>query len=261
MQKEPLNQFYSVKRLYYLVRNRLFDDMVPILVGSAAVLALNLLLVIGSSQYNIGSVESWAALGAIAGVLLAGNAFSRMHDGKAGTEWILLPASSAEKYSAALVMYLLVYPVLISIIAVIETLIISSFGKILYGMPLWIYNPLSWVLVKNYGNYAFFILLALAGSARFRKFAIVKTAALVLGFVLLSSLLLLLGIMVATPEGRIIMMHGLQGSSIQIQRSLEVGKEMTLKVLYTIFTIGTAAFVLGYGYALVCEKEARDEVQ
>lgn len=201
MKKETLYQPYSLERLFYLVRNRVLDDIGPVLIGSAAVLALNL------------------------------------------------------------VMYLLVYPIIASVIAVIETLIISGFGAMLYGKSLWIYNPLTLVILRNYCNYIFFVLLALAGSARFRKFALVKTASIALGFVFLPSLLLILGILFATPEGRQILFDGTRGYSVQIQRTLELGKEGTLRILYKIFTIGTAVFALGYGYALVSEKETRDEVQ
>ena len=49
MKKETLYQPYSLERLFYLVRNRVLDDIGPVLIGSAAVLALNLLLLISSS--------------------------------------------------------------------------------------------------------------------------------------------------------------------------------------------------------------------
>jgi hypothetical protein len=261
MKLEFIEQPYSLRRLYFLVRNRVLEDLGPVLIVSAAVLALNLLLLLTSGRYNPGSVQSWGMLLAIGGVFLAGNAFSKMHDGKAGTEWILLPASSAEKYSAALVMYLIVYPVFASLIAVLETLIITGIGYFIQGSSLWMYNPVSPVIYNNYLNYAFFVLLAMAGSARFRKFAIGKTAAIIFSFILLGSLLLVLGLLLFDDEGRQILFNGVRGHSVEIRRTLDLSEDRAMQILMQIFQAGTAAFALGYGYALVREKEARDEVQ
>lgn len=261
MKLKTNQQPYSVKRLYFLVRNRLLDDISPILIVAAAFLALNLLFLLSAHQYTPGTVGSWALIIAVGGIFLAGNGFSKMHDGKAGTEWLLLPASTLEKYTAALVMYLIVYPVFAALLAFFESLICSGIGYLMHKSSLWLFNPLTAIIWENYLNYAFFVVLALAGSARFRKFAVGKTAAIMVSFMLLASLLLVLGALLFDSEGRQILYNGIRGHSIEIQRPLTLSKESSLKILGNIFLVGTGLFALVYGYALVREKEARDEVQ
>jgi hypothetical protein len=78
---------------------------------------------------------------------------------------------------------------------------------------------------------------------------------------LLASLLLVLGALLFDSEGRQILYNGIRGHSIEIQRPLTLSKESSLKILGNIFLVGTGLFALVYGYALVREKEARDEVQ
>jgi hypothetical protein len=265
MNRTSLRTTFSIHRLYYLVRNRVLDDTAPVLITAGAFLALNMLLLFTTDNYNPGSTESWALFIAGGGILLAGVAFSRMHDGKAGTEWLLLPASSAEKYTAALVTYLVVYPVIASLLVVLETLCISGVAMLLRTGRFWVYNPAAPVIFRHYFDYAFFVLLALAGSGRFRKFALGKTAAILFSFILLASFLLVWGILLKDSQFRTILFNPNEAHSVVIRRTMDLSeydnKNQTFWNLIRVFQIGTAAFALGYGYALVREKEARDEVQ
>lgn len=261
MDKENLQQSFSVKRLYYLIRNRVYDDMGSVLIVAGAFLALNILLLLSAGQVRPTKPEIWTIVIALGGVLLAGNGFAKMHDGKAGTEWILLPASSWEKYMAAFGMYLLVYPIAASFIALCESLLLSGMAYLLYGTFSSIYNPFTPVFLQHYGAYAFFVIIALAGSARFKKFAIGKTAAIGFSFLLLSSLFLILGLLLTDQEGRQILFNGIRGQSSEIRRSLDPSKDELIRSFFKVYLTGTALFAIGYGYALIREKEARDEVQ
>ncbi|AEJ20745.1 hypothetical protein [Gracilinema caldarium] len=265
MNTTSIRTTFSFRRLYYLVRNRILDDSASVLIVAGAFLALNLLLLFFTDNYNPGSTESWGMLIAGGGMLLAGIAFSKMHDGKAGTEWILLPASSAEKYIAALVTYLVVYPVIASLLVVLETLLISGVATLMRTGRFWVYNPVAPVIIRYYFDYAFLVLLSLAGSARFRKFAIGKTAAITFGFILLASFLLLLGILLKDPWVQTALFQPNAAQSVIVHKELDLSeyesRNQSFWYLVRVFQIGTALFTMGYGYALVREKEARDEVQ
>ncbi|MFQ3546994.1 MAG: hypothetical protein SNJ56_01550 [Termitinemataceae bacterium] len=264
MKPQSINHTISFERLALLVRNRLFDDIPNILIASTAILALALLYLLVTPlafMANPKDVSGWSGLIAIGGLLLASNAFAGMHSGKSGTDWILLPASSMEKYSAALLMYLLVYPILASMFAIFGSLILAlaSFWLRAHWLP--IYNPLTEISIHSFLNYGTAIVILLAGSARFTKFVLGKVGAIVFAFVLFLSLLLVLGLLVATPEGRMMISHGLRGINLTVRHHVTEDKELLFRNLGYLFQAGSAGFAILYGAALVREKEARDEVQ
>jgi hypothetical protein len=273
MKTEIALKRFSFERAALLLRNRTLDDLPAVAVAAGVLVALNVLsLVSGSAPFMnaAGPGTAWPAAVFIGGILLAGRAFERMQDGRSGPDWLLLPATSEEKYLSALGMYLAVYPVAASL-AAWSISAGSAFLGNLFGvgggkvwMPL---RDIGWTGVSAYLSCA---IVAIAGSARFRKFAIGKTAGVAFAWLAVLALGFGLTLTLVTSEWKSIVNFG---SKMQLNINdgpagmtingvaLPPATESTLRLVMDLFRWISVAFAAIYGFALVKEKEARDEVQ
>jgi len=221
-----------------------------------------LFLILGANARDstrFGSSGGWLFLIAIGGILLAGRAFERMHDGRGASDWLLLPASSEEKYLSAFGVYLVAYPAAAIAAAVIVSLALSLIGFLLGSGSGGVWNPVRAVGLKDAGSYALFVAFALAGSARFRKITLVKTAAVSIGWMVFLGFTGMALLALFTEEGRAIFAS--RGHFSQMNFNLPEAKSAALEILGTAMKIGSFAFAVLYGYFRVAEKEAVDEVQ
>lgn len=267
MKTPGIHSHFSIGRMYQLIRNRFMDDIVPVGIIAATIFGLNLasMIFFKFPFYNAISPESnpWGATLFLGGVLLAGTAFSRMHDGRSGPDWILLPASNEEKYLSTVLNYLVLYPLWATGLAVLLSGILYLLSQLfgIDGGAVW--TPLQHEPVESMLSYLITTIFALAGSARFRKFALGKTAAVVVAVIILSTLLLMFMILIYYDEGRGILFEYGTGSASDLEIHFGPGSEkyrwmmIIGKFLYWI----SALFAFLYGYFLVREKESRDEVQ
>lgn len=270
MTKETLRKPFSAARIALLAKNRALEDLPAFGIGAGILGGFNLLAVImaGRAVMNDSNGESWAIAISIAGFFLAAAAFKGMHDGRAGTDWILLPATSLEKYSAALLSYVIIFPLAAAAAATGLSALLSLAELAAGGPGGRIWNPLS-VGFNGWIDYATGVLIFAAGSAAFRKRAFIKTMGIGIAYVLAAMGLLLVAIyFVRKVQG--LPLPGLgffQGGakasgevhfsgdiSLEAQPALDV---ITRVVRYALIPI----FALFYGYFRVAEKEARDEVQ
>lgn len=140
---------FSPERVALLARNRLLEDLSPFLIALGALAGLNVLSILlgGAAFLNHPSRHSgesgWAFLIWLGGVLLAGRAFSQMHNGRGGSDWILLPATSFEKYAAAFVSYVVVYPLAAALAASGLSAILEGLAALLKASPGVVFNPLA----------------------------------------------------------------------------------------------------------------------
>jgi hypothetical protein len=265
MTKETLRKPFSLERTALLARNRAFEDLPALAIGAGVFGGLNLLslIVARKAAMNDSGGQSWTFVVCLAGFLLASSAFKGMHDGRSGTDWLLLPATNLEKYASALIFYLFVLPLAASLTALGLSALLSLVELAAGGQGGRIWNPLSAFSIKGWIGYATACLVIAAGSATFRKRALIKTAGVAVVYVLAASGLFL----AATFLTRKAM--GLPVPDVSfIRGNLSVGGDFSLNatpavnvicdvVRYAIIPVAA----LLYGYFRVAEKEARDEVQ
>jgi hypothetical protein len=267
MKNERKSPAFSLRRCALLVRNRLYDEAGSVAVGAAVMVGLNLLgLVLSRRAWlnETGSDQAWSFAVILGGLLLASQAFKGMHDGKAGSEWLLLPASPLEKYAAAAADYLVIYPLAASAGAALASLLLSLVERALGGPGGSVWSPVLAGGFRAWGEYAIAATILMAGSASFRKAPLVKTAGVLTVYVLAMSLLAFIGIIVffghSGDTGDSVLRVG--GLAVNFERKLSEGAMRAEGTLLDIARYGLApAFALLYGYFRVFEKEARDEVQ
>jgi hypothetical protein len=252
MNAATLEKRFSPERLGLLVRNRVLDDAPVFGIAAAGVFALKLLgLFIGAhAGRNVGSHETWPTLIAAGGILLASRAFERMHDGRGGSEWVLLPATPAEKYVGAFLSYLVLYPVVAVAASVALSALLALIGTLLGAPGPGIWLPIRLLDAGPAASYALFAAFALAGSASFRKFALVKTAALSIAWMSLLGLIWF-GLAFLFAGGHLTLRE------IDLPESKRIALEILSGISKTAAFVGAAL----YGYFRVAEKESVDEVQ
>ena len=261
---------FSPARAALLVRNRALEDAPAFAIGLGIILGANVLdLILARRAFINADPQAWATVILLGCLAFASLSFKGMHDGRAGTEWILLPASPLEKYVSALACNLLLYP-LAAILAAIASSAILVLGAALAGSPgAAVWTPFAWgfaELMRAYWAYATLALALMAGSAAFRKRAPLKTLGAATVYILLVVGLLIGGfyLIARAKYDGVVELSFRNGDFItealsgldeeRIERYFELAFKAMANVLAPLFA-------LLYGYFRVFEKEARDEVQ
>ncbi len=256
---------FSPERVALLARNRLLEDLSPFLIALGALAGLNVLSILlgGAAFLNHPSRHSgesgWAFLIWLGGVLLAGRAFSQMHNGRGGSDWILLPATSFEKYAAAFVSYVVVYPLAAALAASGLSAVLEGLAALLKASPGVVFNPLAGLDEGSVFGYLFFVTASLAASARFGKLSLVKAGALFSAWAAFLGFLFVLGMLLSTPEGREAL--GNRHFSYRFRPDFDPASEPVLIWVFRAWGWFSWAAAAVYGYFRVAEKEAVDEVQ
>jgi hypothetical protein len=271
MTAATLNRPFALSRFALLLRNRLIDDAPAFGVGLALIAAADALsLLVARRPLYAGAAltaSAWSAFIFLSALLFAGRAFERMHDGRAATDWLLLPATSLEKYASALAAYALVYPVVAGLAALALSAGFAglSAGLGVAGQAVW--NPFDPELGGVWLGYLLFVLFALAGSARFRKLALVKTGAIVAAASLavvaaVTAVLWLVDRSLLSGDVRLTVTDTAAWAALRSDRvELSDARIAVLEWLTRAAVAATYLFLLAFGYFRVAEKEAVDEVQ
>jgi len=264
MTKATLSTPFSVTRVALLCRNRALEDLPALAIGGGVLIGLNFLTLLfaGRAAMNTDG-QSWTFAIMLAGFILASAAFRGMHDGRGGTDWILLPASSAEKYVAALFSYLVIYPIAASLSAMALSAILSLIELAVGGPGGKIWNPITAISLRGWANYAITALVLAVGSATFRKRALIKTIGAIVAYSLVAAGVFFLVIFIVRD------LRGLPSFSFAASHGgFSLDGDFAWKappVASVLFDIARYAILpiaaLAYGYFRVTEKEALDEVQ
>lgn len=191
--------------------------------------------------------SGWMQLYVLAGLLLSSHLFTELH--KTSTSWQLhlLPASSAEKFTAAWLISGPVFTIAAMLLISLITLILHGVVLVADGSRISIFNPLT---DPNTGYLkAYFVLNSffLAGSIRFNKMPFFSSLLLL---ILINLVLVMLSIFILRATG-------LNVSSFFIDPSIDIGfTGVFLKVLGYLFWIFLTGFLLTYGHHLLKTKEA-----
>ncbi|MBU0927088.1 MAG: hypothetical protein KKA67_05025 [Spirochaetes bacterium] len=268
MNTDSLEKKFSLGRVALLIRNRAYDDAPGLGIGLAILFGLNILtLIIGRTAFmNESPEETYVAAIVLAGILLSSLAFKGMHSGKSGTDWILLPATPLEKYAAALATYLVAFPLAASGALIALSAVLSLLERLAGGPGNAIWHPFTLGTARDYGEYAAVAVAFLAGSATFRKRAILKTTGLAVAYVLACALLVYAGLalLYGPASGRDFSVS--YDTGVLRVFGTEVADASGLERIFRALVDGVRlalvpGFSLAFGYFRVAEKEARDEVQ
>jgi hypothetical protein len=251
-------------RLWYLLRNRVLEDAPAAGIVAAIILGSNLLSLVFARRaaFNAGGDQAWTMVIWLGGFLLAAAAFKRMHDGKAGTEWILLPAEPVEKYLAALVAYAFVAPLLFSAAAWGLSALLALAERAAGGPGAFVWTPVAAGGLKAWAGYAIAVTLFLAGSASFRKIPFLKTIGVLVLVGLAAAAIFAAGAWLLSGGSGRLSLAARDGVLSLDDASVPAGARRAVSLIAEVSVYGLAPlFALLFGWAKVAEKEARDEVQ
>jgi hypothetical protein len=233
---------FSWRRVGRLIQDRMVGDLVPL--GIGVLVALGVLLLtwaltgLWGLPLGLGNPEGapWIPLVVLGCLMTTSRGFRDMQSSRSVTDWILLPATSFEKFLAAALRTQVLVPVAASLAGLGLWLISSSFG-VTKAMGQW----------ESWAVFAVTNLWFLAGSTVFRRWAFLKTAAAALGFLIA---------MMVIPA--------LVTARFWYDRAAGPGPEAPwlVNALWYTGAFGlTPAAALAFGFFRVNEKEARDAVQ
>jgi hypothetical protein len=268
MNAKTLERRFSMERVALLVRNRIHEEAPAVGIVAAIVLVNNLLSLWGTHQAFFNTPRfhggAWLATIFVGGLFIAGNAFKGMHDGKAGTEWILLPATPLEKYAAAFLDSVVAFPIAASLGGVAMSAVLALIGRALGGTGGDLWLPLNAGSLEAWAYYAIAAAVFLAGSASFRKIPVLKTIGVASVFGLVSA-----GLLMAVAWA---LFGGKNGAEMRMGHFVgelnfdgSMISERAQSAVRFLFDIACYAILPGFailfGASKVIEKEGRDEVQ
>lgn len=258
---------FSVSRWARLTLARLVDDARPLGLALAVVVGINLISLVVFRSLVFGDERHlWSVFVAIASILMASGALRAMHEGRSSTDWILWPATTLEKYAAAVASVLLI-PLGLAVASSVASAALAGLQWLVTGQPGSVWFPWNGFPGFSSLGFAVFLLVILTGSATFRKHSLWKTGLVLVAVgIAMAFLVYLLFTILGVPgfeghwEGRRAMSFhfGDSGRSWKPSEGALGWAEGLAKVWYFALL---PAFCLWFGWAKVREKEARDEVQ
>jgi hypothetical protein len=270
---QSLERAFSFERLALLARNRLYEEAPVVGIGAAIVFGINLIGIATAGRAPFNHIGNWQVNGAAAqasawtwtivaaGLILAGMALKGVH-GKTGTDWILLPATPLEKYGAALLDCVFLFPVAAAVGGGLMSGLLSLAERLAGGSGGSVWLPWGLATLEAWGKYAIAAAVLLAGSATFRKSALLKTLGVAIAYCMLVSLLLSLGLWSFGDRGAdagFTFGNGFYRAS-GLGLSPRAGKVVEIILGAGSYAL-LPAFAVLFGAAKVAEKEGRDEVQ
>lgn len=189
------NNYFNIKRFYFFVRKELVCHNKTILNYIATIFCVLLLycIIVPEKTYEINFHTSvFALLLLFGGCWLSSLAFREAHDSREGSEFLLLPSSSLEKFVGKLLLTTICYFTIISTIF----FCISSIAVILYKTLFHYEQPLFNVFTATIGKYFWLYVvlqsIVLFGSIKFKKNVLSKVVLITCVFIMLLMLLFLI---------------------------------------------------------------------
>jgi hypothetical protein len=273
MKTLELEKTYSLQRLILLMRNQIAGELLVAFIFAGVVLGINLLFLVFGQGVPINSAVAgadsslvpgphWGIGIMLLGLYLASRGFKAMH-GRTGTDWLLLPATPLEKFSAAALWIMVVWPVASSLGAMASSALLAGLAVLEGSNPGLLWHPFTRAGLELLLGYWSAAAVLLAGSSTFRKNALIKTVGLVFATFmilgLLSGGLVHLLFRARMYDGSISFMNGyfrlsgnprLEAAQPWLQGIVDIWRLLLLPV-----------FALTFARFKVAEKEASDEVQ
>jgi hypothetical protein len=275
MNSKTLERRFSFERIALLLRNRFLEEAPVLGIGAAIVFGINALALALARAAPFNHMADWRANGnpmqgsawaftiVVAGIILSSLALKSFH-GRDGTDRILLPATPIEKYTAAFLDCVAIFPVAAAAAGMALSALLYLVERALGGDGGAIWTAWRPGALAAWGNYAAAATVFLAGSATFRKTAWLKTLGLGLAYCLIGSIAVIAAIRCfgardldfsyASGIMRMNIAAGGIGLSEAAAKAVRIGGDVLFKAVVPVFAVL-------FGAAKVAEKEGRDEVQ
>ena len=269
MKASEVDKTFSLKRVALVLKSRVLEDLPTAFITAGIVFGANLVVLILTGKIPLNEVKFdgsaipfWGVGIALLGLYLASRSFKGMH-GRDGTEWILLPATGAEKYASSLAWILVVWPIVSALAAMASSAALAGIALLGGARPGVIWHPFSRFGLEAFLKYVTFAPVLIAGSAVFRKNALIKTLGIIAACSVAATLIVVPLFMWRYGERR-------YGGSFSFDNgAFSFSGNENLKGLQSLIQ-GLAdtwrfailpGFALVFAYFRVAEKEAIDEVQ
>ncbi len=198
----------------------------------------------------------------LGGFIITSGVFSQDMFSRIGQHnWLMLPASRLEKFFAKALLTAIAYPIVLTVLFTVTSLIVELLALLLFGSPLTMFNPISRYTGQLILHYIATQSLFLLGATYFRKAHFFKTLLAIgvigIGFAMLSTLLVRIAFAPYTT--------GFFGFNFTIQSYTLHGQTPAIIIFKWIFTllywIGMPIFCWFTAYLRVKEVEATDAIQ
>ncbi len=187
----------TLRRIRLLLKRDIAEVLRPVALSAATVAGIVLLfyLMHGISTHTptlvIGTAGGHQAvfrqLLYIGGLIVTSRAFREVHDKARNHDWFMLPASTAEKFVARLLLTSVGYASAVLVGYFLATVLAAGIAGVLTGSSPGIFNPLDREALRAVHNYWIMQSIFLFGAAYFRKLHFIKTIlSLVVFFIALS---------------------------------------------------------------------------
>jgi len=186
---------FNPLRFYLMVRNTIWLKRYKILLVSATVGTLVVLILGLAASQRTGGVLHRILYPLFlygSGFIVTARAFQELDDVKTAGTWLMIPASTFEKFCSRLFLTSFGYVAGSLVVYFIVTLISKSLNQMIFGFSHSLFNPLDPWVRHNTSLYLVLQSMFLVGAIYYRRFAYVKTIL----FLSLLSLVFLVGFLV-----------------------------------------------------------------
>ena len=192
-----ISQRFELRRLWLLIRNDVLTQYRGGLVSIGTWVGVLLLLFIFSSvsgrQGGGGAYHLiYTLILYVGGFLYTSASFNDLHDKRKSTPYLLLPASTLEKFICKLILSSIGYAIGSLVFFYLYTVLASGLSRVVFDRPLLLFDPLNAAIWKNIASYLVIQSVFLLGAVYFTSRAFIKTVFSMAGFFLLMVVLVLL---------------------------------------------------------------------
>ena len=169
---------FSPTRVYLMVRNTLWLKRYKICLVSATVGTLVILIYGVAASRGSGGILHPVLYPLFlygSGFIVSARAFQELDSIKTAGAWLMLPASTLEKFLSRLFLTSFGYVAGSMLVYFLVTLISKGINQVLFGFSQPLFNPFDPWIRFSAGLYLVLQSMFLAGAAYFRRFACVKT--------------------------------------------------------------------------------------
>ena len=189
------HQMFNLRRFYILIRNTLFLNRTTILLVAGASSAL-MLFASGVEAFfdqTDPSFHQEIYLGVLflGGFWVTGKIFKEIHNKERSLAWLMLPASTLEKFTSRLFLSTVVFIAGSMLLCFLSSVISEGVNWIMFGNVHPLFNPFDWFVLRCCAVYIVLQSPFLVGAVYFKKHALPKTILVFAAFALVGVLVIM----------------------------------------------------------------------
>jgi hypothetical protein len=267
-----LRERFDIKRFWLVLRRDVFVQYRTIVVTVAA--AFGVLLIAGLLSAYFGGDGDYHTVGFtlllfFGGFIFTAHVYHELHKPLEGAAWLLMPASTLEKFLARAVLVSVGMAVGGGVIYFVFALVSEGINQLIFGRGHELFNPVSRDALLAMAHYIVWNAVVLLGAVYFRKNSLIKTVLSLTGLAIVLGLFAGLVVrvvfapyftgLVITPEAEAAFTHAFSqvnwsGRILPVARTLAgIGEVIYWAVLAPLCWV--------VGYLRLRETEVKDAVQ